>query len=130
MADDPVTRARALLGAPFRLHGRGTDGIDCIGLIAAAFEEDAIPTGYALRTATLAPLLDALVARGFVASELASGALVALRPGPAQLHLGIWTGVSLIHADAGIGRVVETPGRPANILGIWQPKGDSWQRSS
>ncbi len=48
------------------------------------------------------------------------GDIIFAQPGPAQFHLGLWTGDSLIHADARLGRVVETPGDPAwPIIGIW-----------
>jgi hypothetical protein len=43
------------------------------------------------------------------------------RTGPGQLHLGVWTGSGLIHADVGLGRVVERPGAVAwPVLGIWR----------
>ena len=31
-----VAAARALVGVPFRLHGRDRDGLDCVGLAALA----------------------------------------------------------------------------------------------
>lgn len=125
VADDPVAIARGLIGTRFRLHGRGADGLDCIGLVAVAFGEDAVPVGYRLHTASLAPLSEELAARGFVvATTVTRGDVVAFRPGPAQLHLGLWTGTALIHADAGIGRVVETPGAPSwATIGIWRKGG-------
>ena len=125
--DEVVARARGLIGAPFRLHGRGPGGVDCIGLVAAAHGRD-VPTGYALRTADLAPLERELTAAGFVrVPAIAAGDVVVLRPGPAQLHLGIWADTGLIHADAGLRRVVETPGPLASpLVSIWRMQ--SWQR--
>ena len=41
--------------------------------------------------------------------------------GPGQLHLGVWTGEGLVHADAGLRRVVERPGVPPwRVLGMWR----------
>ncbi|WP_416194311.1 hypothetical protein [Sphingomonas mollis] len=44
-----VAAARGMLGVRFRLHGRGMDGVDCVGLAAAALGLGAVPTGYGLR---------------------------------------------------------------------------------
>ncbi len=47
--------------------------------------------------------------------------LLLMRSGPGQLHLGIWTGDALVHADAGIGRVVARPGVPPwPVLAAWR----------
>jgi hypothetical protein len=119
-----LARARALLGVPFRLHGRSLEsGLDCVGVIAVAHDllGDA-PTGYSLRTTQYErwiTLLDTLAER-IAAPEI--GAVMLLQPGAAQLHLGLWTGTSLIHADAGLRRVVETPGVPRwPVMGLWRP---------
>ena len=50
-----------------------------------------------------------------------TGDLLMMRTGPGQLHLGIWTGAGLVHADAGLRRVVERPGAPPwPVLGCWR----------
>lgn len=128
MADSPgswpVTRARALVGTRFRLHGRanapGASGVDCIGLVAHAHGLD-VPTGYAIRGDAVDRLERVLVSLGFVAGAVARpGDLLVLRPGPVQLHLGLWAGDGLIHADALLRRVVETPGVPRwPLLSRW-----------
>ena len=117
-----IARARSMIGAPFRLHGRDRRGIDCVGLIAFAFRESGLPTGYALRTADPAALTDILRARRFRPRRaIKPGDVLLLDAGPAQLHLGLWTGTSLIHADAALRRVVETPGAPRwPVLSIWR----------
>ena len=121
MADDPLARARSLVGTRFRLHGRDASGVDCIGLAAHAYRLD-VPTGYALRGDDRARVEQALLALGFArAGDLCSG-VVLLNAGPMQLHLGLWTGTTLIHADAALRRVVETPGRPR-----W-PRLSTWTR--
>lgn len=119
-----LARARKLLGVPFRLHGRSSEsGLDCIGVIAVAHNlQDDAPTGYSLRTTRperWIALLDSVALR---ITEPECGAVMLLQPGAAQLHLGIWTGNSLIHADAGLRRVVETPGLPRwPVIGFWRP---------
>lgn len=116
-----VVRARALIGSPFRLHGRDATGIDCVGLVALAWACTEIPTGYALRTNDLTAIEGPLRTMRFRRRRrLRPGDILILNAGPAQLHLGIWTGDSLIHADAGLRRVVETPGRSRwPVLGMW-----------
>lgn len=50
----------------------------------------------------------------------ARGDILLMQAGPAQFHLGCWTGESLIHADARLRRVVELPGPPPwPLLGAW-----------
>ena len=123
-----IASARALIGTPFRLQGRDRDGLDCIGLIAAVhgLETDA-PRAYALRGTTIDQAMEALD-RHFArrsAASLRVADILLLQPGLPQLHLGLWTGVGLVHAHAGLRRVVETPGPPAfPLLGIWYQETD------
>jgi lipoprotein Spr len=113
-----LTRAREALGVKFRLHGRDLRGMDCVGLVAWAWEA-AVPTGYALRSAPLARIAAALADSGFLEGE-GPGAIVLTAPGPGQLHLGISTGAGLINADAGVRRVIERPAPlPWPILSAW-----------
>ncbi len=49
------------------------------------------------------------------------GDVLVMRSGPEQLHLGVVTELGLVHADAGLRRVVERPGRPEwPVLGVWR----------
>lgn len=121
MAGEVVARARAVLDVPFRLHGRDGAGLDCVGLAAHALRLDA-PTGYPLRggePAVVRARLDAVLCRA--EGPRVAGDLLLMRTGPGQLHLGIWTGAGLVHADAGLRRVVERPGAPPwQVLGCWR----------
>jgi murein DD-endopeptidase / murein LD-carboxypeptidase len=114
----------SLLGVPFRLHGRDPAiGLDCVGLVALVHDRVAdAPTGYALRTSRQAEwmvLLDGLFIRN-AGADISVGDVVMLCTGPATVHLGIWTGTSLIHADARLKRVVETPPPlPWPVLATW-----------
>ncbi len=125
MSCDPiVARARQLIGAPFRLHGRDPEtGLDCVGVVAVLYGWSGVaPDDYALRNSLSSrwvQLLDELaVRRG--ESQPRAGDIVLLHVGPAQYHVGVWTGDGLIHADAGLRRVVEMPGAiPWPIITVW-----------
>lgn len=122
MPNSRVSRARALIGTRFRMHGRDAlHGLDCVGLAALVFDCPA-PSGYPLRGGSRSALESTLRGLGFRRRNagLRAGDLLLLRPGPAQFHLGVWTGESLIHADLGLKRVVEAPGTPRwPLLSAW-----------
>lgn len=126
MSDNAVMRARALIGVRFRLHGRNPGyGLDCVGLVAHVFGRDSIPTGYDLRGFREAELESALSDAGFsrLSGRAGKGDVLVMVPGPLQLHLGVWTGTGLVHADAGLRRVVETPGWPRwEVRSCWRPE--------
>jgi hypothetical protein len=118
-----VARARALTGVRFRPQGRSaTSGLDCIGVVGAAIGAPDPPGDYALRGGSAARLGERLAAAGLHPVATARpGDVLVLVPGPAQLHLGIFTGAGLVHGDAGLRRVVERPGPPPwPIAGIWR----------
>ena len=114
-------RAREVIGAKFRLGGRDPRfGLDCVGLVAWALEADA-PAGYGLRGGVperVMALLDARLAR---VDAVAPGDVLLFAAGPGQLHLAIASERGMIHADAGLRRVVERPGvTPWPVLGVWR----------
>lgn len=122
--DPRVLRGREFLGTPFKLHGRDpVDGVDCVGLVALIYGQiDGVPTGYAMRNAQglrwALDLDEHLERRGD--EQVEPGDVLLMQAGPAQYHVGVWTGDGLIHADARLRRVVETPGAvPWPILGVW-----------
>lgn len=112
-----VAAARACIGARFRPYGRDPAwGLDCVGLAARAFGR-AAPRDYALRGGDAAGVAGAAAAAGLVAADdPRAGDLLLIDCGSRQLHLAVLTEAGFVHADAGIGRVVEAPGRPAGRI--------------
>jgi cell wall-associated NlpC family hydrolase len=108
--------ARGMIGARFRPQGCDTaTGLDCVGLVWAAYAAAGRrlprPRAYPLRGWSEARIVAALQTAGFARdkSRVAMGdvALIAL---PArQFHLGLLGGETMVHAHAGLRRVVETP---------------------
>lgn len=126
-ADRIVAAARDLVGVRFRLQGRSrASGVDCVGLAALALaeagHEAVLPRGYGLRSGDEALARDWLAQAGLVAVERPkAGDLALVRPGPLQLHLMILVPGGHVHAHAGLGRVVETPGpSPWPVIGHWR----------
>ena len=118
-----VARARAFVGARFRAQGRNAaDGLDCVGLAAATFDRGGVPDDYTLRGGSLARVAAGLRVAGLRAvDDRAPGDVLVMQAGPEQLHLGIWTGDGMVHADARLRRIVERPGAPAwPVIGIWR----------
>lgn len=123
---DPVARGRALIGVRFRPQGRSAEhGLDCIGVVAAAFglPPSEVPADYRLRGGNAQRIESALRALGFaqVDDDPRAGDLVIVEAGPRQLHLALRTEEGVLHADAGLGFVVERPGEPPwLVLSTWR----------
>ena len=117
-------RARGAVGTRYRLHGRGGDGLDCVGLAGLAYDVP-VPTGYRLRSGDLGAVERFALAAGLVrVGDARAGDLIAMASGPGQLHLGITTDTGFVHADASLRRVVERPGAPPwPMLARWR-RGD------
>ena len=106
----------ALVGVRFRLQGRdAATGLDCVGVVVAAFAsagvrlsaiDDYALRGFGLRRAE-AVLAAAGLWRARGAVRIGDVGLFAL-PGR-QLHLALLAPGRLIHADAGLRRVVIAP---------------------
>ena len=111
---DFAIAAEALVGAPFRLHGRDPlTGLDCVGLIEAALLQTGrkvrLPRAYSLRSRRIEGLAPIAHSCGFAAATESAqpGDVLLLRPGPCQFHFAIQgTAGRLVHAHAGLGRVV------------------------
>lgn len=111
---DAVERARALVGTRFRPQGRGPHGLDCIGLVMAAFElpVECAPRDYPLRGDRRVELMAEMAKHFRRVRKLTTGDVMLFEVGREQLHLALRTPAGFVHAHAGIGRVVETPGEP------------------
>ena len=116
--------ARGLVGKPFRLHGRDPEtGLDCVGLVAAALaaigRHPAMPTGYALRNLSIAQWLP-MAERGGLAPTtrpVMAGQVLLIALPHSQHHLAITADAhSVVHAHAGLKRVVLQPRDPAWLL--------------
>lgn len=133
MTIDPhafAAAAKALVGVPFRLHGRDPKtGLDCIGVFDAALRAcghpGGLPRGYSLRMTSLGGWLPSPTSLGFADAQgaAAAGDVVLLNLGPAQFHLAIAIpGEAWIHAHAGLRRVVQTSALPAgSVIRHWRP---------
>jgi hypothetical protein len=127
MAIDYAARARALVGARFRAQGRSSDALDCVGLVLATFgiPIEAAPPGYRLR-GDHRRLIDAELCGRFrrvPATQVRSGDVMLLEVARDQLHLAVRTAAGFVHAHAGIGRVVETPGMPSwRLLAVYRKR--------
>lgn len=121
-----VAAARACVGTCFRPQGR-TPGLalDCVGVAlvaarAAGVELD-VPV-YGLG-GDREPRLDlALATSGLSAVDVGcAGDLLVVAPSDGRRHLGIITSRGIVHAHAGLGRVVEGPCDPAwPVVGAWR----------
>ena len=128
--------ARAYIGVPFRHRGRSRAGLDCAGLVVAAYAA----LGVALPDFRLygrEPFRDGLVARAEaalgppVAGPAADGDVVLIRYVRDPHHVAIigardyggQTALTLIHADGEFGRVHEqrlTPDVVARITHVFR----------
>lgn len=119
--DEIIAAARGCVGARFRVHGRDPAwGLDCVGVAAIAFGR-AVAGDYPPRGGRI-ERIDAQARAAGLAKSMAAcpGDLVVIDEGAGQLHLAVLTQRGFVHAHAGLRRVVETPGRPANILAAWR----------
>ncbi len=117
MKIDYAGRARALVGTRFRAQGRTPAlGLDCIGLVLCAFElpAEGIRRDYRIRGDHRRELLAGLNGpfRRVAPSRRQHGDVMVLQVAPDQLHLAILTNGGFVHADARLGKVVETTGTP------------------
>lgn len=131
-----VAAARAMVGVPFRLHGRSREtGVDCVGLVMLVLEEvgqgralSAAPARYSIRGGHVSLFHQGLARAGLRPVECGrAGDVVLVGAGAGQFHLMIATSDAAgpdgghVHAHAGLGRVVEMPGEsPWPVLERWR----------
>jgi len=97
-------------------------GLDCVGLVAFAYDAGGVASGYALRSDDRVTVARMAARAGLVRGDgRRPGDLILYDAGPGQLHLAIDSGAGVIHADAGLRRVVERPGVPPwREIGRWR----------
>ena len=129
MKIDFAERARALVGTPFRLQGRGelACGLDCVGVAIATYglPVEKVRRNYRLRGDHADEIVDFLSEdfRRVPSARLRPGDLMLMRVSDDQLHLGVRTDCSFVHAHAGLRRAVETPGLPEwPMLGAYRKR--------
>lgn len=109
--------ASGFLGVRFRLHGRDPSaGLDCVGLVVASLREIGIearnPQGYTLRNRAIDRWLCCAGHSELytINAPVAAGDVLLVRAGPEQYHVLVAEcATSVIHAHAGLGRVVRQP---------------------
>ena len=120
--------ARNFVGARFRLHGREAEtGLDCIGLVIAAYRQAGVeiaPTfdDYPLRGMRLSDIISTFAASGLTPRQgrPQTGDIALIACGHGQYHVALLGPDSHIHAHAGLRRVVETPGWPEGVVGVFK----------
>ena len=127
---DIVAAVRACVGTRFRSHGRKPGlGLDCVGVAlvaaAAAGMGAVVVPAYALGGEHEAGMVDFLAevgCRPVVVAE--AGDLLVIAPSERQRHLAVKTPAGVVHAHAGLGRVVEGPiDDDWALLGAWRLPG-------
>jgi cell wall-associated NlpC family hydrolase len=125
-----VAAARGCVGTRFRAQGRMPGlGLDCVGVVlvaaAAAGVTGVIPPAYSLGGDHEAGAVRLLAASGCTEVVVPlPGDILVLAPAARRRHLAVMTPAGFVHADAGLGRVVEAPLAAGwAIVGAWRLPG-------
>nr|WP_310523991.1 peptidoglycan endopeptidase [Polymorphobacter sp.] len=125
-----VAAVRGCVGTRFRSQGRRPGlGLDCVGVVliaaAASGMGDVAVPAYFLGGDNAADVETLLLKAGcalVTAPEL--GDVLVIAPVPRQRHLAVVTPAGVVHAHAGLGRVVEGPLDPDwTLVGAWRLAG-------
>jgi len=121
-----VAAARGCVGTHFRPQGR-TPGLalDCVGVVLVAGRAAGVVfrvPSYRLGADGEAGLDVGLAPQGCTSVAVAEpGDILVIAPAPGRRHLGVVVPGGLVHAHAGLGRVVEGPLDPAwVVVGAWR----------
>ncbi len=124
-----ATRALELVGTPFKLHGRSPQyGLDCVGLVAECLRNvgikiDPLPR-YFLRGDYSQIAARFLCEPDFVLIEnegAEPGDIILVQIAADRQHFQVITRAGLVHAHAGLGRIVLSPTEPEwPILRRWR----------
>jgi lipoprotein Spr len=118
IAERIAAAAHALAGVPFRLHGRDPAiGLDCVGLALLSAREAGLlvpePAPYRLRSGAGEQFVAYMEEAGFrLSSGRQAGDVLLIRLSALQSHLAVDAGDAVVHAHAGLGRVVVMPPDP------------------
>jgi hypothetical protein len=122
--------ALSLVGLPFRMHGRDpATGVDCVGVAIAAVERTGrhidVPADYRLRGGLLTRFDQCALSCGLALVPALgvgrSGDIILCQPAPQQFHIMVDAGDVLVHAHAGLRRVVAIPQPvPWPVLRRWR----------
>lgn len=109
--DGIAAAALRLLDVPFCLYGRDRAGVDCVGLALLALRGAGVvvpdPPPYRLRAGAAPMAAEWMRRAGLVRAEgRRAGDLALLRVSALQPHLVVDLGDAVVHAHAGLGRVV------------------------
>lgn len=122
-----AARALSCVGVQFRPQGRTRkDGLDCIGLAAFAcgISAERVPSRYAQRSGRRERIEQGLAQLGLcrlAPGDAQAGDILIFEPGVGQLHLAVRTHAGIVHADAGLRKVVERPlPLPWPVLSAWR----------
>lgn len=110
-------RALELVGVPFKLGGRrACAGLDCVGVVAYALADyvasNQVPNDYAFRGEyrdRIAAFFDRAAFLHLENESARPGDILMCEPGARQFHLAVMTSRGVVHAHAGLRRVVLTP---------------------
>lgn len=119
MCQSFYSKAQRYLGVPFRPQGREpAAGLDCIGLALLVFDIPAAAVPKAYRIGDRHCLSGISRALGLCFEMISEGAgrsgdLLLIEIDRGRPHFAVRGPASHIHAHAGLRRIVETPGMPA-----------------